>query len=111
MNRYLKLQNGSDIRGVAIEGVLGEAVNLTTTEAFNIAISFSNWLSVKLDKPVHELRISVGSDSRLSANSLKAAMFSAFNSLKIHSLDCDIASTPSMFMSTIYDETKCDGAT
>ncbi|MGB3368921.1 MAG: phosphomannomutase/phosphoglucomutase [Acidaminobacteraceae bacterium] len=110
MNRYLKLQNGSDIRGVAIEGVVNENVNLTKKEAFNIAISFSRWLSVKLDKPVNELRISVGSDSRLSANSLRGAILSALNYLEIHSLDCGIASTPSMFMSTIYDETKCDGA-
>lgn len=110
MNRYLKLQNGSDIRGVAIEGVTGENVNLTTNEAFNIAISFSQWLSAKLDKPVNELSISVGSDSRLSADVLRGAMFSAFNYLGVRSLDCGIASTPSMFMSTIYDETKCDGA-
>lgn len=110
MSKYLKLQNGSDIRGVAIEGVAGEHVNLTRNEAFNIAISFSKWLSKKLDKPLEDLRISVGSDSRLSADSLKESLFSAFNFLDIHSLDCGIASTPSMFMSTMYDETKCDGA-
>lgn len=110
MNRYLKLQNGSDIRGVAIDGVSGENVNLTTKEAFNIALSFSKWLSNKSDKPVDQLSISVGSDSRLSADSLRGAMFSAFNSLGIRSLDCGIASTPSMFMSTMYNDTKCDGA-
>ena len=29
MSEYKKLQNGSDIRGIAIEGVAGEAPNLT----------------------------------------------------------------------------------
>ena len=30
---YKKLQNGSDIRGVALEGIEGEKVNLGKTEA------------------------------------------------------------------------------
>ena len=33
---FLKLQNGSDIRGVALEGVDGEHVNLTTGVCRNI---------------------------------------------------------------------------
>ena len=33
---FLKLQNGSDIRGIALEGVDGEHVNLTTEVCRNI---------------------------------------------------------------------------
>lgn len=39
MNRelYYKLQNGSDIRGVALEGIEGEHVNLTSEAAKDFA--------------------------------------------------------------------------
>jgi hypothetical protein len=43
-----KLQNGSDVRGIAIEGVTGEAVNFTQDMAMKIAYSFALWLSKKL---------------------------------------------------------------
>ena len=33
---YSKLQNGSDIRGVALEGVAGEPVNLGKEETFRL---------------------------------------------------------------------------
>ena len=41
---YKKLQNGSDIRGVAVCGVEGEEKNLTEKEAANIAEGFARWL-------------------------------------------------------------------
>lgn len=110
MEKYLKLQNGSDIRGVALEGIEGENVNLTKVEAYNIALSFANWLSSKVGKPTYDLSISVGSDSRISGPAIKEGIFSAFNSIGVKSVECGIASTPSMFMSTIYPNPNCDGA-
>ena len=47
MTDYSKLQNGSDIRGVAIEGVPGEAVNLGNREAVNIGYAFAEFLKNK----------------------------------------------------------------
>lgn len=44
---YAKLQNGSDIRGVALEGVEGEPVNLTPEAAKNIAMAFVDFLADK----------------------------------------------------------------
>ena len=41
---WKKLQNGSDIRGVALEGVEGEHVNLTPEVTEIIAKSFVKWL-------------------------------------------------------------------
>ena len=38
---YMKLQNGSDIRGVALEGVEGEEVNITEEIVCNIAMALS----------------------------------------------------------------------
>ena len=41
----LKLQNGSDIRGVAAEGIEGESVNLTPDAVNLIGQAFAMWLS------------------------------------------------------------------
>ena len=50
MKNYKKLQNGSDIRGIAITGEPGELPNLTPYEAVDIARGFAVWLCDKLDK-------------------------------------------------------------
>ena len=47
---YQKLQNGSDIRGVAMEGVAGETVNLGAEETMRLTKGFVLWLSEKLQK-------------------------------------------------------------
>ena len=64
------LQNGSDIRGIAIPGVSGEA-NLLRTEAESLTQGFLRWLSEKTEKPVEDLTVAVGCDSRLSGPYLK----------------------------------------
>ena len=109
MSSYLKLQNGSDVRGVALEGVPGESVNFTHIETYHIAISFAKWLSVKLSKPLDTLKISVGYDSRLSAEQLKKGIFSGLAACDVIPYDCGITSTPSVFMSTIFEESQFDG--
>ncbi|KAF8396567.1 hypothetical protein HHK36_018191 [Tetracentron sinense] len=72
---FRKLQNGSDIRGVAVAGVEGEPVNLTEPVTEAIAAAFAAWL---LDKKKADasrrLRISVGHDSRISAKKLEVAV-------------------------------------
>ena len=44
-DKWKKLQNGSDIRGVALEGIEGQNVNLTPGVAKVIAQAFAKWLS------------------------------------------------------------------
>ena len=107
---YKKLQNGSDIRGVAMEGIAGEAVNLGTEETMRLTKGFVLWLSEKLQKSPQELTISVGHDSRLSAESLKQAILTAMQEVGATVYDCGLASTPAMFMSTIFEDYRCDGA-
>ncbi len=107
MNLY-KLQNGSDIRGVALEGIEGESVNLTEVEVSKIAKGFKVFLSKKFNKEV--LKIAVGSDSRLSSPTLKAAICKALSEMGCEVFDCHLASTPSLYMSTKFEELKCDGA-
>ena len=44
---YAKLQNGSDIRGVALEGIEGQHINLTEEVCRNIGRGFALWLIKK----------------------------------------------------------------
>jgi len=110
MEKYKLLQNGSDIRGVALEGIEGENVNFTKQESFNITISFLNFLSKKLNKDIKSLVLTVGNDSRLSASNIKDGIISAAIHIGATIIDCSLSSTPSMFMSTKFDETNADGA-
>ena len=110
MTDYKKLQNGSDVRGIALEGIEGERVNLTKEIAADIAFSFANWLSKRVNKKVNEIVIGVGNDSRLSGPMLKDGVISALTSLDVKVYDCGLASTPAMFMSTVLEGFKFDGS-
>ena len=105
-----KLQNGSDIRGIALAGTPGEEVNLTEEAASLLTAGFCTWLARKTGKAPAELTISIGHDPRLSAESLKSAAIRAMTALGISVLDSGLASTPAMFMSTVFPEYRCDGA-
>ncbi|MFM7323809.1 MAG: phosphomannomutase/phosphoglucomutase, partial [Nodosilinea sp.] len=54
------LQNGSDLRGVALEGIPGEAVNLTPAVATTLGHACVSWLSDQLHTPAPELTIAIG---------------------------------------------------
>jgi phosphomannomutase len=105
-----KLQNGSDIRGIALEGVKDENVNLTPTVAKILGQAFATWLCQKVNKPAAELMISVGRDSRLSGPAIMAATLEGITTIGIPTYDFELASTPAMFMSTITAGFECDGA-
>ncbi len=107
---YKKLQNGSDIRGIAMEGARGEHINLGTEETVRLTRGFAMHLAKKLARPVAGLAISVGHDSRLTGEKLKDIIIETLVSLGITVYDCGLASTPAMFMSTIFPEYDCDGA-
>lgn len=107
---WQRLQNGSDIRGVALEGVPDEAVNLTPEVVFKLGQAFVSWLAKRLGRPGSELVVSVGRDSRLSGPTLMAGLADGMMSLGAKVYDFVIASTPAMFVSTITDECRCDGA-
>ena len=106
----LKLANGSDVRGVAIEGVADEPVTLNAEAANRITSGFLDFLSQKTGKKIKDLRIAVGHDSRLSAPMLKDAVLEALTYAGVVTVDCGLASTPSMFMSIVFPETKMDGS-
>jgi len=107
---YAKLQNGSDIRGVALDGVEGEKVNLGREETFRLTCAFAGWLSDKTGREPKDLIISVGHDSRLSAGFLKETIIETLVHIGVKVYDCGLASTPAMFMSTVFPQYGCDGA-
>ncbi|HIK44335.1 MAG TPA: phosphomannomutase/phosphoglucomutase [Leptolyngbyaceae cyanobacterium M65_K2018_010] len=107
---WMALQNGSDIRGVALEGVPGEAVNLTPEVTNILGQAFGTWLAAALKKPTTALVIAVGRDSRLSGPRLMQAVMEGLAALGSQVLDVGMASTPAMFMSTVLPEFNCDGA-
>ena len=96
---YKKLQNGSDIRGVALEGIEGQNVNLTEEVCRNIGRGFALWLIKKTGKKVN--RVAVGRDSRLSGEKLCGWICSAMVEAGLIVTDFKMASTPAMFMSTV----------
>ncbi|EKV00285.1 phosphomannomutase [Leptolyngbya sp. PCC 7375] len=107
---WKKLQNGSDIRGVAIDGVPNEPVNLTPEIAQRLGQAFTNWLATKLSKPATDLQLAVGRDSRVSGPALMQSVMDGMASLGANVYDVSMASTPAMFMSTVTPGFDCDGA-
>ncbi|WP_242024733.1 MULTISPECIES: phosphomannomutase/phosphoglucomutase [unclassified Phormidium] len=107
---WAALQNGSDIRGVALEGVAGQAVNLTPEVVTILGKAFATWLSSELNIPAAELAIAVGRDSRLSGPTLMQAVIEGMASLGCRVMDVAMASTPAMFMATVLPEFACHGA-
>ncbi len=105
---YKKLQNGSDIRGVALEGIEGQHVNLTEEVCRNIGRGFAVWLLEKTGKT--DLRVAVGRDSRLSGEALCGFITSAMAEQGVLVTDFGLASTPAMFMSTVTEGYKFDGS-
>ena len=110
MKSYKELQNGSDIRGVAIPTSDGPDVNLTTEIAERIAVGFILFLEKRLGRESQNLTISIGRDSRTSGPTLAKAISTALSSFGAIVLDAGLASTPAMFMSTVFPEFNCDGA-
>ena len=106
----LKLQNGSDIRGVAVEGVEGENVNLTPDIAKQIGCAYVSWLAKKIDCEPTALHIGVGRDSRITGEALADGLMAGMVSAGAQVVDCGMATTPAMFMSIVFPETNFEGA-
>ena len=106
----LALQNGSDVRGVAMAGTAGEKVTLTAEAVNRIAAAFVAFLAKKLGKKPAELTLTVGTDSRLTAAALQNEALAAILGSEAKAVDCGMASTPAMFMSILFAETRADGA-
>lgn len=106
----LALQNGSDIRGVAIWDAPDEPKKLDDDAAQRIAKAFLRFLSEKLVKKPSDLCIAIGRDSRLTGEFLAGSLARALLAHGCKVRDAHLASTPAMFMATQFDLVNADGA-
>ena len=104
----LALKSGTDIRGVAVDGIDGEPLNLTDDIVDPIVRAFALFLADKCQKPIASLTVSVGRDSRISGPRIRAAVCRALTDIGVTVWDCWLAAKPAMFMSTM--DLPCDGA-
>ena len=105
---FKQFKSGTDIRGIAAEGVENEHINLTDDVICAMTHGFLVWFCEKYKKSAKDLTVSVGHDSRISADRIKNAVISVLASSGVKVIDCGLASTPSMFMTTVY--ASCDAA-
>lgn len=96
MGRIRRLQNGSDVRGVAVEGEKGRAVDLTPAAVEAIAESFGEWVAGGT-----KARVSLGKDPRVSGPTLSAAVFAGLGRAGCEGFEMGLATTPACFMSTL----------
>ena len=111
LQEYLRLRNGTDVRGIASEGVAGEEVDLTAERAENIAAAFCLWLKARAEKTENDsVRIAVGHDSRISAPVLSESVLSGIEKTGGTAVFTGLSSTPSMFMLLKDESFACDGS-
>jgi phosphomannomutase len=109
MENWKRLQNGTDIRGIAI-ATPQNAVTLTSTMVRAIGSGFRQWLLEVKNIQAASCKIAIGMDSRLSGPELKTALIERLAELGCDVYDCGMSTTPAMFMTTILENYQCDGA-
>ncbi|XP_021727288.1 uncharacterized protein LOC110694424 [Chenopodium quinoa] len=117
IERIKRLQNGSDIRGVALEGEKGRTVDLTPPAVEAIAESFGEWLISKLLRDGEEekevvdvVKVSLGRDPRVTGKVLSVAVFAGLARAGCLSFDMGLATTPACFMSTVLPDFSYHGS-
>ncbi len=106
--KLMHLKSGTDVRGVAVATKEYPEIQLTDEVVKAISGSFIEFLCEKSGKNAHELTVSVGHDSRISAMRIKDAVIDEISQMGVNVLYCSYCSTPAMFMTTVTRE--CDGA-
>ena len=113
---YSRLQNGSDIRGVAIAGVEGQPLTLSPAVAFFIGKGLVEFLRRKQrgggkdgDKTSPFPRIAVGRDPRLSGPMLEGALAAGVAAAGGQVARCGLATTPAMFLACVAEGHAYDG--
>ena len=120
---FQKLQNGSDVRGVALDLKPEEPVTLTplvrravwaqacpwdhpltpppllrAQAMYFIGSAFADWLAERQGMPTSALRVAVGRDPRLSSPLMAASMVAGLTSRNVAVARFGPATTPAMFM-------------
>ena len=104
---YSGLQNGSDVRGIAVDTESSRA-NLTVEAATRIGYAFAEYLMRQKGK--EQIRVALGRDPRISGEKLLDAIASGLIQAGAEVNDIMLASTPAMFMSTVLEGFEFDGS-
>lgn len=96
----LRLKSGTDIRGVAY-AELGIPRALTEDIGSMLGAAFARWLAQRLPAQETGIQVAVGRDSRVTGEALARAIARGLASEGVIVLDCGLATTPAMFMSTM----------
>ncbi|GAB0489429.1 hypothetical protein MMPV_000648 [Pyropia vietnamensis] len=97
----MRLQNGSDVRGVALPLIPAEPVTLTPAAAAELGAAFAAWVSSSTGVPVADVTVTIGRDSRLSGPELAEATAAGVLAAGARVIDVGLSTTPAMFMSTV----------
>lgn len=97
---YKELKSGTDIRGVA-SPLGGKEVNLSDTAVYDITAAFVVWYCNKFSCDPTKLIIAVGRDSRITGPAIATKVKEALINAGVTVMDCGMASTPAMFMTTV----------
>lgn len=107
--KYAVLQNGSDIRGFALD-TPGQSKNLTEESLSDIANGFVRWLKEQQELSLEHAIVSIGRDSRVTGEAIKEVLTDQLIKAGITVIDVGMATTPAMFMSTQYPAYNCDAS-
>lgn len=114
VDKIRRLQNGSDVRGVAVEGEKGRPVDLTPPAVEAIAESFGEWVRNGLEREggeaAAEVRVSLGKDPRISGGRLSVAVLAGLARAGCVGFDMGLATTPACFMSTVLPPFSFDAS-
>lgn len=97
---YTILKSGTDIRGYASD-LGGKEIQLTDEAVYDIVCAFVVWYIDRFEKNPEELKISLGHDSRITAGRICKVVKNALTCSGVTVIDCGLASTPAMFMTTV----------
>ena len=107
------LISGTDIRGI-VSKFEDREINLSDEEVKFIAKGFGLWIEKNCGKQARnenrKIKIAVGYDARLTGTLFSQIIRNVLKNMGINVYNCGMSITPSLFMTTIFDEYKVDGA-
>ncbi len=103
---WLHLKSGSDVRGVA----MGDQPVLTTHIAKCLGMAFARFTAAKTKKPVTQVVIAIGRDSRLTGPALAEAAAEGISRAGASVMQFGMCTTPAMYMSIITPGFQPDGS-
>lgn len=107
------LVSGTDIRGI-VSKFEDKEITLSEKEVEFIARGFGRWILKKYEKKAKDenrkVKVSIGYDARLTGPKFAQIIKDVLIGMEIDVFNCNMSITPSLFMTTIFEDYKADGA-